>query len=78
MIHKLVSLVQLRTKLERLDDPSIVQFVTFMLSTWEKGSETVISGIFGQLYTQGESNNAALLLSFNGKAQELIASLNKK
>ena len=85
MQHKLVSLIKLRSTLDHLSDEDVVTFVDFMLKNSKNAANTVISGIFRQLYFDGESNldgyhgsGTDYFSLLENKAQELIDKRNIK
>ena len=73
MTHSLTFLSQLRQTLSVLDDDSILSFIEHLLKNGKK--ETVIIGIFRQLYNEGEKNNKSFLKSLTVTAQKLLTNM---
>lgn len=71
MTHKLVSLLELRQKLGKLDDDGVVEFVQSLLK--QNRRSTVIGGIFRQLYAEGESNSHIFLNDISRLCDEITS-----
>ena len=78
MPHKLASLIRLRTNCELLEDGTVLRFVELLLKHSPHGSKTVTSGIFRQLYFEGESNDDQFLNILNIETAKLIDNANNK
>ena len=72
MDHKFASLIHLKSLCDQFTNVDVLSIVDVLLKNSKHGAKTVISGLFRQLYLEGESNDLELFQLLNTTAQELI------
>ena len=71
MTHKFLQLLTLRANLSSLSDEKLLEWLKYFLSE-QTGKSTIISGLFRELYNQGENNDNLFWNRLVVKSNELI------
>ena len=77
MKHQLLLLLDLHENLTKLDSTAFVTWLEYFVNNIDIGKQTIIAGIFRELYSQGQSFDATFLTNLINQSNCLLPRENK-